>query len=225
MDEPRPALPFVGDTACAARSARKAVDYAPTGGSQIINAAMVFESLGDHASADSAYRLSELVNLNTTLGPAWPRRVDPGTVVPAGMDTTTGELNLLVARARLGESVDPSRFTAPAVRALAYAIEGNRHDALGSLATAQSSAPDNPLTWDIAIVLQRHWGEDASHAEAVDRALRGGPLATGPPQPARLVWDVASFRPFPADGLVSSARRLLATAPWPSTLDPLLPAG
>jgi O-antigen ligase/tetratricopeptide (TPR) repeat protein len=213
-----------GDTACAARAARKAVDYAPTGGSQLINAAMVFESLGDHASADGAYRLSELVNLNTTLGPAWPRRVDPGTVVPAGMDTTTGELNLLVARATLGDSVDPNQFTAPAVQALAYAIEGNRHDALGRLAAARSAAPDDALTWDMTILLERHWGEDFSYAEAVDRALRGGPLATAPQQPARLVWDVASFRPFPADGLVSSARRLLAASPWPSTLEGLLPA-
>ncbi len=213
-----------GDAACAARAARKAVDYAPTGGSQLINAAIVFEDLGDHASADGAYRLSELVNLNTTLRMAWPRRVDPGNVAPAGMDTKVGELNLLVARATLGETVVPSQFTVPAVRALASATLGDRRDARDRLAAAQSTAADDALTWDVSILLQQHWGEDSSHAEAVDRVLRGGPLATAPPQPARLVWDVASFRSFPADGLVSSAQRLLAASPWPWTLEPLLPA-
>jgi Flp pilus assembly protein TadD len=212
------------DVGCAARAAEEAVAYAPTGGSVLVNAALVLDGLGDRAAADDAYRLSELVNLQTTLAFDWPRRVTPGDRIPAEIDRTTGELNLLIATRATGGTVQPARFSAPAVRALAYAMAGDRGDALATLATAQRTAPHEVLTWDISVLLLRHWNLDAARAERIDEALRGGSLPRGSTEPARLVWDVASFRPFPADGLVSGATRLLSPIPWPQAVEALLPS-
>ncbi len=213
-----------GNSACAGRAADNAIAYTSTGGSELANAALVLEHLGERTAADDAYRRSELVNLQTTLVLDWPRRVDPGTTVPPEMDPTAGELNLLVATRTSGGTVDPSRYAAPAVRALAFAMSGNRGAAMAALATAQHSAPHDVLTWDVSVLLLRHWDLDASRAQRIDEALRGGPLPQGSTEPARLVWDVATFRPFPGDGLVSGATRLLSAHPWLDEVEALLPS-
>lgn len=213
-----------GDPECASHAAAQAVAYTGTGGSELANAAIVFERLGDQQAADAAYQRSELVNPQTTLLLDWPRRVLPGDTVPAEMDTTSGELNLLIATRATGGTVDPSRYTTPAVQALAYAMVGNRGAALTAMDAAQRSAKSQVLTWDVSVLLLRHWGLDAARAQQVDEALRGGPLPTGGSEPARLVWDVATFRPYPGDGLVSGAVRLLSPDPWLDEVARLLPS-
>jgi hypothetical protein len=56
--------------------------------------------------------------------------------------------------------------------------------------------------------------------------LRGRPQAGGPPGRAALIFDIATFRGYPGDGLVSAANRLLGAQSWPWALEPLLaPAG
>lgn len=213
-----------GDGPCAAEAAGQAVAYAPTGGSVLANAALVFEHLGNHQAADDAYRESALVNLQTTLVLDWPRRVAPADAVPAGLDPTVGELNLLVATRMTGGTIDPSHYAAPAVRALALAMLGDRSGALEAVDTAQRSDPHTVLTWDVSVLLLRHWGLDDARALRIDEALRGGPLPGGSSEPARLVWDVATFRPFPADGLVSGATRLLSRDSWLTEMTRLLPS-
>ncbi len=212
-----------GDRGCALTAAGRAVAYAAVGGREVINAAIVYEKLGEHALADAAYRRSMLTTVDTTLTLSWPRRVDPGTTIPAEVNQTTGALDLLVARRMNGEAISPERYTVPAIRALAYAILGDRRAASDALAAAERMDPADVMTWDIAVLLQRHWGEDATRAAQTGAALRGGPLATGPSAPRRMVWDIASFRPYPGDGLISNAERLLPKTPWPAILEPLLP--
>jgi hypothetical protein len=51
---------------------------------------------------------------------------------------------------------------------------------------------------------------------------RGEPLPEGPSRPASLIFDIATFRAYPADGLVRSAERLQPETPWPWVLEPLL---
>ncbi len=212
-----------GDRACAANAAQKAVDYTPTGGSELANAALVLEHLGNHEAADDAYRQSALVNPQTTIVLAWPRQIDPGSTVPPELDPTSGELNLLVATRTTGGTVDPAQYAAPAVRAFALAMVGDRSGALMAMDTAQRSAPHDVLTWDVSVLLLRHWNLDATRAVRIDEALRGGPLARGGAEPARLTWDVATFRAFPADGLVSGATRLLSPDSWLDEMGRLLP--
>jgi hypothetical protein len=48
------------------------------------------------------------------------------------------------------------------------------------------------------------------------------PLGGGASRPAFLIFDIATFRAYPADGLVGSAQRLLPDTPWPWVLEPLL---
>jgi len=212
-----------GDRACALEAAGHAVASAAVGGREVINAAIVYEKLGEHDLADDAYRRSMLITVDTTLAMVWPRQVDPGTALPAEVNVMTAELDLLVARTRQGEAIDPQRYTEPAVRALAYAIGGDRRAASDALATAEQVSSADVRTWDLAVLLQRHWGEDPGRAAAVSAALRGSPLGSDLPSRALLVWDLASFRPVPGDGFVQSAERLLPARPWPFELDRVLP--
>ncbi len=213
-----------GDRACALDAAGPAVAYAAVGGRELINAAIVYEKLGDHALADDAFRRSLLTTYDTSFAIHWPRRVDPGTTLPAEGNLATGELALLAARRTQDYPITPERYTAPAVRALAYAMVGDRRAASDALAVAEQQGPAEVLTWDVAVLLQQHWGEDTTHAAVMGVLLRGRPIPTTPGGQPRLIWDIATFRPYPGDGFVASAQRLTPPQGWLAEWDALLPA-
>jgi hypothetical protein len=100
---------------------------------------------------------------------------------------------------------------------------GSRDAAEAALVSAIEAQPASLAAWDLAAVLRQHWGTDAAHARAVAEALHNAPFSTAPPRVADLVFDIATFRAYPRDGLVRSAERLLPRQPWPWVLEPLLP--
>ena len=67
-----------GDRACARHAADRAVDAATPQGRELVNAAVVYEWLGDTPAADRAYRLSMLTNYLTGLTRPWPRPITIG---------------------------------------------------------------------------------------------------------------------------------------------------
>ncbi len=155
----------------------------------------------------------------------WPRGVDVGRELPPEIDSVVGSINLIVARAAFGLPVEPARFSSPTARALAAAVAGDRATAEDALHEAERTENENTTTWDVAVVLLRHWGEPYDHALAVDRALRGSPLADRPPTVGGLTFDIASFRIYPRDELVHDATHLLPPQPWPWLLEAVLPRG
>jgi hypothetical protein len=68
-------------------------------------------------------------------------------------------MNRLLASHVHGEPVDPERITDPATRAVAHALAGDRPAAEASLDAAMAADPDQPITWEIAVVLHARWGE------------------------------------------------------------------
>jgi O-antigen ligase/Tfp pilus assembly protein PilF len=212
-----------GDRGCAERAAQQAVETASLGERELANAALVFERLGDTAKADAAYRRSLLTNFQTGLALGWPRPIDVGNQILPELDRFGGELILVIGRTAMGQSIVPTDYVEPLPRALAYAIVGDRAASEAALAIAMSQDRDSTTTWDIAAVLRHHWGEPIDHILAVDRVLRGSPLATAAPTVGDLTYDIASFRMYPRDGLVSPATRLFADRPWPWSLERLLP--
>ncbi|HEX5395854.1 MAG TPA: hypothetical protein VFX74_02065, partial [Candidatus Limnocylindria bacterium] len=215
-----------GDDACASQAAHRAVDTASLFGRELANAALVLDRLGETDAADDAYRLSLLTNSSTSFSVRWPRPIEVGTELPAEIGETAGEINLVIARRNLGEQLDPRRYQDPTARALAAAMVGDRPAAEAALDMALSQQREEVTAWDVAALLRRHWGEPIDRVLAIDRALRGAPLASGPGQVPDLTYDIASFRTYPRDGLVLPAVRLLPEQPWPWVLEPLLaPAG
>jgi hypothetical protein len=51
---------------------------------------------------------------------------------------------------------------------------------------------------------------------------RGAALGNGTFFLPSLIYDIATFRAYPSDGLVGAANRLHPNAPWPWVLAPLL---
>ena len=91
------------------------------------------------------------------------------------------------------------------------------------LAEAIAAEPGSPLVWQIAALLQRHWGEDdalALRMIEVSSGVRAGPIA--PRRGVPLLQDIATFRAYPGDSLVVAAQRLTPPVGWPWVLDPLL---
>ncbi len=211
-----------GDDECASHAAHRAVDTASLFGRELANAALVLDRLGDTDAADRAYHLSLLTNLATSLNLAWPRPVDVGTDLAVEIGETSGEINLVVARRTAGEQIDPDRYMDPTARALAAAMVGDRATAEASLDQAIAQFREGVTTWDIAVLLRKHWGEPIDYALAVDRVLRGGPIGDSGPQVPDLSYDIASFRTYPRDGFVAPAVRLLSAQAWPWVLEPLL---
>ena len=79
--------------------------------------------------------------------------------------------------------------------------------------------------WEVAALLGRHYGTDDGRLERVADATRGQSVSD-PPQPPSLIYDIATFRAYPADGLVTRAERLIPDQPWPWLIERLLaPAG
>ena len=81
--------------------------------------------------------------------------------------------------------------------------------------------PSSTPMWDVAALLGRHYGTDDGRLERIADATRGH-LVSDPAQPPSLIYDIATFRAYPGDGLVSSAERLVPDQPWPWLIEPLL---
>jgi O-antigen ligase len=211
-----------GDTDCARDAAGHAVDRATLSGREFINAAFVRDALGDTREADAAYVYSLLTNPWTSLTTTWPRRVTLEGEAGNEIGALPSEMNAVIARRMLGATIDPDDYRSPSVRALANAMLGDRAAAQAELDASIAAAPDSPTTWEIVALLQRHWGEDPTHALAIGDVVRNQPLASGASELAYATFDIATFRGYPADGLVPSAHRMLPQVPWPWILDPLL---
>lgn len=210
------------DAACARRAAGRAVDTAATPGRELVNAALVYEWLGQPDLADSTYRLSVLTNRWTALTRPWPRPIDVGDGRAPEIAAEVADLNVLIGRRALGQSIDPADFPSLYAGMLAHAMRGERDEALALVERAISRERASSMTWELAALIRRHYGRNVDYELAVGEVARGEPLGTGPSQPAGQIYDIAAFRAYPADGLVASAERLLPQVPWPWILDLLL---
>jgi tetratricopeptide (TPR) repeat protein len=211
-----------GDAACARRAADRAVDAASAPGRELANAALVYEALGDAAAADRAYRLSLLTNYWTGLTQPWPRPVEIGDGRASELGADVAELNLLIGRRVTGEPIVPEDYGGVLAQMLAFGMAGDRPAAEAAIDRAIATARSSPTTWELAALLTRHFGGDADRFLRIGNVARGVPLAESGSFPAFLSFDIATFRAYPADGLVSGAARLLPTTPWPWVLEPLL---
>jgi hypothetical protein len=99
---------------------------------------------------------------------------------------------------------------------------GDRLSAQAEVEAAIAAARGSLAAWEAAALLAKHYGDDPSGAIRVADVLRGRPQASGPPGRAALIFDIATFRAYPGDGLVGAADRLLGTQSWPWALEPLL---
>jgi Flp pilus assembly protein TadD len=211
-----------GDATCARQAADRAVDTATTPGRELVNAALVYEWLGMPDLADDTYRLSVLTNRWTTLTRPWPRPIDVGDGRAAEIAAETADLNVLIGRRAFGQEIDPDAFPSLYAGMLAHAMRGDRDEALALADRAITQERASSMTWDLAALIRRHYGRSVDYELAVGEVARGQPLGEGPSQPPGQIYDIATFRAYPADGLVASAERLLPQVPWPWILDPLL---
>jgi O-antigen ligase len=211
-----------GDRECARMAAGRAVQTASAAGRELANAALVYAWLGDEATADRAYRLSLLTNYWTGLTLPWPRGVVIGDGRDSELDADAAELDLLIARRLRGEPIVPDDYAGPITRALAFAMVGRRAEAEAEIERAKRIAPGTSTVWEVAALLTRHYGGDPTQLIRIGDAARGAAAATGASQPASLIFDIATFRAYPADGLVQAAERLQPETPWPWVLEPLL---
>ncbi|HEX6127494.1 MAG TPA: O-antigen ligase family protein [Candidatus Limnocylindria bacterium] len=212
-----------GDVACARHAAERAVAKAAIG-QELVNAAAVFDSLGDTAAADAAYRRSALMNFWTTLTHPWPRMVDIGSGEIEELGEAA-ELNQVIARAAQGQPLDPEAYEDPHARLLAFAVRGEWEAATAEAERAKRTARNVATTWDLAALLVRQGGGDPQRELRIGEIVRGLSLVEGAADQPRLSFDIATFRAYPGDELVSSAVRLLPDVPWPWILERLLPAG
>jgi tetratricopeptide (TPR) repeat protein len=213
-----------GDAECARHAAERAAAKARYLAPELLNAALVFERLGQTDSADEAYRRSLLTQWATSFVVDWPRRVVIGDGRIADIVDQSWQLNLLLARHSTGEPFDPAEFADPAIRALAHAAAGEREEAETWLATALAQHPDDLRTADIAVILRDAWGEPIEEAVRVASVIRGRPFPDRAPEPpGRTVGDIGSFRFYPLDGFVTSSVRLSTRPAFPWTLQLILP--
>jgi tetratricopeptide (TPR) repeat protein len=212
-----------GDRTCARHAADRAVETASAAGRELANAALVYEWLGDQRAADQTYRLSLLTNYWTGLTLSWPRAVPIGAGRDSELGVDAAELNLLIARRLAGEAVKVADYAAPVTRALAFAMLGDPDAAKAEVARGKQLSPGSTTIWEVAALLERHYGGDPEPLIRISNVVRGVSLAGGASRPAYLVFDIATFRAYPADGLVSAAERLLPDTPWPWVLGSLLP--
>jgi hypothetical protein len=211
-----------GDRDCAGHAADRAVETASAAGRELANAALVYDWLGDDDAADRTYRLSLLTNYWTGLTVTWPRDVTVGEGNASELGFDVAELNLLIARRLADEPVRTGDYAAPVTRALAHAMLGERGAAVAEIDRAKRLAPGSTTVWEVAALLARHYGGDPQPLIRIGNVVRGAPLGDGASRPAYLIFDIATFRAYPADGLVSDAERLLPDTPWPWVLEPLL---
>ena len=213
-----------GDAECARHAAERAAAKARYLAPELLNAAVVYEGLGENDAADEAYRLSLLTQPATSFVVDWPRTVLIGDGKIADVTDPSWQLNVLLARHSTGEPIEPSEFANPAVRALAHAAIGERQEAEAWLARGLEEHPDDIRTHDIAVVLRDAWGEPVEESIRIASVLRGRPFPDRiPDPPPRTVGDVGSFRAYPLEGFVTSAVRPAPRPPFPWTLQLILP--
>jgi hypothetical protein len=100
---------------------------------------------------------------------------------------------------------------------------GDRDAAEEEVRRAIAEAPGSTTTWELAALVHRHYGRDVSYELAVSNVARGVALGGGGGGGGRATYDVATFRGYPADGLVREAERLVPDTPWPWVLERFLP--
>ena len=210
-----------GDRACARHAADRAVDTATPQGRELVNAAVVYEWLGDTPAADRAYRLSMLTNYLTGLTRPWPRPITIGDEEPSEQAADMGERNLLIARRLTGEPIRVDDYDGAMARALAAAMIGDQAAAEDEVRRGLRRDPSSTGMWEVAALLGRHYGTDDGRLERVADATRGQSVPD-PSQPPSLIYDIATFRAYPGDGLVTGAERLVPDQPWPWLMEPLL---
>ena len=210
------------DATCARLAAGRAAEAATPAARQLANAALVLDRLGEAAAADDAYRLSLLTNPWTGLTLPWPRPVSVGAGGVAELGADAAELNLLIARRMTGEPIVPGDYRPGVVQAFAHAMVGDRAAAEAAVQAAIAATPGSLAAWDAAALLAGHYGDDPSMAIRIGDILRGRPQAAGPPGRPALIFDIATFRAYPGDGLVGAAHRLLGELSWPWALGPYL---
>ncbi|HEX7196932.1 MAG TPA: O-antigen ligase family protein [Candidatus Limnocylindria bacterium] len=214
-----------GDDACAVPAAERAGATTPYGSVEPLIAAAILDEAGMPDAADDAYRLSLLTQPLTRFLVDWPRTVPIGAGTITDYTDASWQLNVVLARHAMGEPIDPGSFADPAVRAFAWAVAGDRAAAEGLLAEAIDAAPDEPRTWDLAIVLRDSWGASTVKEIRVASAVRGRRF---PPRDLRagtpgLALDIGSFRAYPLGGYVTGATRLRTDPPYPWVLQRALP--
>ena len=215
----------LGDPPCREAALERTVATASLGGPETANAALGYEALGLQDAADEAFRRAILSQRLTTLALDWPRRIpigEAGLVEQIGPDA---ELNRLLGQWAMGEPIDPATFAEPGARAVAHAILGDESEADAWLERAIAEAPEEPLTWELVVVLRDHWGRSTERELRIAEVVRGGPF------PARrastllptITWDIASFRGWPIDGLLLEADRVRPQSNFPWALEAVLP--
>lgn len=214
-----------GDRACAVEAADRAAATATFLGLELANAAVVQEAAGRADAADDAYRSSLLSQRLTAFGLDWPRDPSIGDLRLADDHGALGELNLVLAWWAVGDPIDPEALAIPAVRALAHGMRDEWDPVDALLDEAVAAAPDDPLPWQLAIVLRQHRGEPVDDEVRAWHALTGQafPSRDDRPRVPRVTDDIASFRTYPADELVRAAERLETDPIWPWVLVEALP--
>lgn len=210
------------DGSCAQDAAAQSVTTSGSLGVALVNAAFVYEARHQKAGADAAYGAALLADWRTALTVPWPRPMPLTDQLVAAHGPFVTELALLISREQHREELKPEAYSLASIRALAFAMQGDRPAARSALVAATRDEATDPLTWDVAALLLRHWGDDDAMALRMGTVLRGSPLTDLPPALPTLSYDKVSFRAYPGDGLVSAAKRLLVDRPWPWVLEPLL---
>lgn len=210
------------DRDCAQRAANRAVETARFAGPELANAARVFAWLGDEPAADAAYARSLATNWWTAITVPWPRTLPPDRAAAAELDPVVAELNAVIARGWQGLAIDPGDYATREARMLAEAVTGHRQAALALADRLEDARPASAATWQLIALVRGADGQNIDHELAVARVASGRPLPEGPARMPRSISDIASFRAYPVDGLVSEATRLLPDEAWPWVLEPLL---
>jgi O-antigen ligase/tetratricopeptide (TPR) repeat protein len=213
------------DDGCQAEAAARATATASFLGFELANAALAFESLGLAEEADDAYRRSLLSQWLTGLSLEWPRSVSIGRTTSEEASGAQHEISRLLAWWAMDEPIDPGRLDHPAVQALAHAILDERSDAEAHLEAAIHAHVDEPITWQVAIVVRDHWGLPVAHEQRVWQSLTGNRFPEREPSsgPPAISYDLASWRGYPFDELVRAAERLPTDPVYPWTLARTLP--
>lgn len=217
----------LGDADCAAVAAREATQRTGFGELDQLNAASVLESVDQPEAADDAYRRSLLSQRLTAFGEPWHRPLSIGDEQLGEDVGDVMDLNRLLAWWVLDEPIDPAALDDPAARALAHGILDEREEADAWVERAIEQRPEDPVAWQIATVLARHWGdaEAAAYYQRVGEVVAGSPYpppdeATPIPSSSR---DISVFRSYPRDELIGPAARLLVRPPMPWALEATLP--
>jgi hypothetical protein len=125
----------------------------------------------------------------------------------------------------MDEPIDPDALAHPAIRALAHAMRDERSEAAELMEHAIASHVDDPITWQVVIVVRDHWGEPVDHELRVYAVMRGGRFpprapASGPPS---VTFELAGWRGYPRDELLTDAERLRTAPVYPWAISRTLP--